>query len=68
MSEVANQEKKMPIHYITDDGYGITQDCRDYLEPLIHGESFPPFDDGLPRVAKLKNQLVEKKLKADFQF
>ena len=68
LSEVANQEKKMPIHYITDDGYGITQDCRDYLEPLIHGESFPPFDDGLPRVAKLKNQLVEKKLKADFQF
>ena len=57
----------MPIHYITDDGYGITQDCRDYLEPLIFGENFPPFDKGLPRVAKLKNQLIEKKLKADFQ-
>jgi len=67
LSEVANQEKKMPIHYITDDGFGITQDCRDYLQPLIAGESFPPFDDGLPRVAKLKNQLVEKKLKTPFQ-
>ncbi|NWN92457.1 6-phosphofructokinase [Marinobacter adhaerens] len=68
LSDVANQEKKMPIHYITDDGFGITQDCRDYLQPLITGESFPPFDNGLPRVAKLKNTLAEKKLKTDFQF
>ena len=67
LSEVANQEKKMPIHFITDDGFGITQDCRDYLEPLIAGESFPPFDNGLPRVAKLQNTLTEKKLKTDFQ-
>jgi 6-phosphofructokinase 1 len=67
LSDVANQEKKMPIHFITDDGFGITQDCRDYLEPLIYGESFPPFDNGLPRVAKLQNTLTEKKLKTDFQ-
>ncbi len=67
LSEVANQEKKMPIHYITDDGFGITQDCRDYLQPLIEGESFPPFENGLPKVAKLKNHLVEKKLKTPFQ-
>jgi len=67
LSEVANQEKKMPIHYITDDGFGITQDCRDYLSPLIQGESFPPFENGLPKVAKLKNQLVEKRLKSAFE-
>ena len=67
LSEVANQEKKMPIHYITDDGFGITQDCRDYLSPLIAGESFPPFENGLPKVAKLKNQLVEKRLKTTFE-
>lgn len=66
LGEVANQEKKMPIHYITDDGFGITQDCREYLQPLIEGENFPPFEKGLPKVAKLKNQLVEKKLKAAF--
>lgn len=66
LSEVANQEKKMPIHFITDDGYGITKDCREYLQPLIAGESFPPFDNGLPRVARLKNQLTEKKLKTEF--
>lgn len=67
LSEVANQEKKMPIHFITDDGFGITKECREYLEPLIAGENFPPFDNGLPRVAKLKNTLAEKKLRADFQ-
>ncbi|MGO1749195.1 MAG: 6-phosphofructokinase [Marinobacter sp.] len=66
LSEVANQEKKMPIHYITDDGFGITQDCRDYLQPLIAGESFPPFENGIPKVAKLGNTLAEKKLKTEF--
>jgi 6-phosphofructokinase len=66
LSEVANQEKKMPIHFITDDGFGITRDCREYLQPLIEGENFPPFEKGLPKVARLKNQLIEKKLKTAF--
>ena len=66
LSEVANQEKKMPIHFITDDGFGITGECREYLQPLIEGEHFPPFEKGLPKVAKLKNQLIEKKLKTAF--
>ncbi len=62
LNEVANQEKKMPIHFTTDDGFGITADCRAYLEPLIQGEAFPPFENGLPKVAKLKKSLVEKRL------
>ncbi|MFL1404129.1 6-phosphofructokinase [Marinobacter sp. M1N3S26] len=66
LSEVANQEKKMPIHYITDDGFGITDDCRQYLQPLIEGEAFPPFENGIPKVAKLENVLAEKKLKTPF--
>jgi len=41
LNEVANQEKKMPIHFTTDDGFGITTDCREYLEPLIQGEAYP---------------------------
>lgn len=66
LSEVANQEKKMPIHFISDDGFGITDDCREYLQPLIEGEAFPPFENGIPKVAHLKNQLAEKKLKTPF--
>lgn len=68
LSQVANQEKKMPIHYITDDGYGITAECREYLSPLIQGEDYPPYDDaGIPIYIKLQNTLVAKKLDTDFE-
>ena len=66
LSEVANQEMKMPIHFITDDGFGITEDCRQYLQPLIEGEAFPPFENGIPKVAELKHAMAEKKLKTPF--
>ena len=66
LNEVANQEKKMPIHFTTDDGFGITTDCREYLEPLIQGEAYPPYENGIPKVARLKNHLVEKRLKEPF--
>ncbi len=48
LSEVANQEKPLPRDFISDDGFGITQKARDYLSPLIQGEVFPPFKNGLP--------------------
>lgn len=65
LEDVANHEKKMPRDFITKDGYGITDKCRRYLEPLIRGEDVPPYGkDGLPVYVKLKNQLVAKKLPA----
>ena len=48
LSEVANVEKKLPRDYITEDGFGITEKCRAYLEPLIEGEDYPPYKNGLP--------------------
>ncbi len=48
LSEVANVEKKLPRDYITEDGFGITEKCRDYLQPLIEGEDYPPYKNGLP--------------------
>ena len=48
--------------YITEDGFGITEACRDYLTPLIQGEDYPPYKDGLPDYVTLKNAPVEKKL------
>ena len=63
LSEVANVEKMMPAEFITDDGFGITEACREYLYPLIQGESYPEYDDrGMPKYVVLKNQLVEQKL------
>lgn len=62
LTDVANQEKFMPRDFIREDGFGITEACRRYLAPLIQGEDFPPFENGLPKVAKLKLARVERKL------
>jgi 6-phosphofructokinase 1 len=67
LADVANVEKKMPRDYITADGFSITRKCRTYLEPLIKGEDFPPFRNGLPQYVKLKNVAVKKKLKTRFK-
>jgi 6-phosphofructokinase 1 len=62
LKDVANVEKMMPPEFISDDGFSITPACRAYLQPLIAGEDYPPFHNGLPDYKVLKKQLVEKKL------
>jgi 6-phosphofructokinase 1 len=62
LSKVANVEKFMPRNFITADGFGITAKCRAYLLPLIKGEDYPPYKDGLPQYVRLKNVAVPKKL------
>src|SRR5690606_16979297 len=64
LSDVANVEKKMPRDFITEDGFGITDKAREYFAPLILGEDYPPYENGLPRFARLKHVLVPKKLPA----
>jgi 6-phosphofructokinase 1 len=63
LADVANQEKAMPAEYISEDGMGITPACKRYLAPLIQGEAYPTYINGMPDYVRLKNQLVEKKLK-----
>jgi 6-phosphofructokinase 1 len=63
LSKVANREKKMPKNYISKDGFGITAAARRYLEPLIRGEDYPPYDRrGLPKYVTLKKIQLAKKL------
>jgi len=63
LADVANVEKIMPKDFITDDGFGITAKCREYLYPLIQGEAYPDYDErGMPRYVVLKNELVDRKL------
>jgi len=62
LESVAGIEQPLPDNYITDDGFGITPACREYLSPLIDGEDYPPYKNGLPDYVKLQNHLVEKKL------
>ena len=66
LSRIANKEKMLPRRYISKDGFGITAAGRRYLEPLIHGEDYPPFVKGLPRYVSLKNHPVGKKLATNF--
>jgi 6-phosphofructokinase 1 len=67
LEDVANVEKRLPRDYITDDGYHITTKCRNYLSPLIQGEDYPPFKNGLPAYVNLKNVAVKKKLATEFK-
>ncbi len=67
LSEVANVEKMMPRDFITKDGFGITEKGRAYLEPLIQGEDYPPYKNGIPQYASLKKVMVEKKLRKKFK-
>jgi ATP-dependent phosphofructokinase / diphosphate-dependent phosphofructokinase len=67
LDRVANQEKKVPREFVTEDGFGITDACRKYLEPLIAGEDYPPYKNGLPDYVKIKGVLVKKKLATEFK-
>lgn len=63
LADVANVEKMMPAEYISADGFGITNACKEYLYPLIAGESYPDYDErGMPKYIRLENRLIDKKL------
>lgn len=64
LAQVANVEKFMPREFITPDGFGITEACKRYLRPLIQGEDYPQYRNGLPVYATLKNAAVPRKLGA----
>jgi len=66
LKKVANVEKFMPRNFISKDGFSITKKCREYLEPLIKGESYPPYKNGVPVYARLKKVMAKKKLKESF--
>jgi len=66
LSEVANNEKPLPRDFISADGFGITEAARRYLAPLIVGEAYPPFKNGLPDYVKLQNVAAPKKLITTF--
>jgi 6-phosphofructokinase 1 len=66
LARIANKEKMLPRRYITKDGFGITAAARRYLEPLIRGEDYPPYINGLPKYVSLKKASVKPRLKTKF--
>lgn len=67
LANIANVEVKMPREFISEDGFGITEACKTYLSPLIQGEDYPPYVNGLPAYVQLKNVPVAKKLTNTFE-
>ena len=68
LSEIANKEKMLPRDFISEDGFGITDIARDYLSPLIEGEDYPPYSNGLPQYARLENRLVSPQLPTNWNY
>lgn len=66
LGRIANKEKMLPGRYIRKDGFGITDACRRYLQPLINGENYPPYFNGLPKTARLKKRSVAAKTGTKF--
>jgi hypothetical protein len=66
LSEVANREKRLPANFISSDGFSITEAARRYLAPLICGEAYPPFKNGLPDYVNLRNVAAPKILTKEF--
>ncbi|MCS5591576.1 MAG: 6-phosphofructokinase [Gammaproteobacteria bacterium] len=62
LKDIANVEKMMPEDYISEDGFSITEKCREYIAPLIEGENYPPYKNGLPDYVVLKKSKVNQKL------
>ena len=66
LTRIANREKKMPRTYISRDGFGVSAAGRAYFEPLIQGEAYPQYKDGMPVYTELRNLPVAKRLPETF--
>ena len=62
LSKVANVERFMPKSFISKDGFDVTPKALRYLTPLIAGEDYPQYKNGVPEYVRLKLQRVAKKL------
>lgn len=54
IDKIANKVKVVPDEFINKRGNGITDEGVKYLLPLINGESYPDYKDGLPVHLTLK--------------
>ncbi len=67
LADVANGERAMPRDFISSDGFHISAKARAYLTPLIAGEAYPPYIDGLPQYAQLAKKRVARRLNTSFK-
>lgn len=51
VNDICNQEKAVPLSWITENGCDVTDEFISYARPLIQGQVDVPMEDGLPRFA-----------------
>tara|TARA_B100000575_G_C23129020_1_gene654552 strand:+ start:1320 stop:2540 length:1221 start_codon:yes stop_codon:yes gene_type:complete len=56
---IANLEKTVPKEYISECGFRITSEGKEYLSPLIQGENYPEFLNGVPKYEQLDLHLLD---------
>ena len=49
---IANKTKYVPAEFINEEGNNVTDECLEYILPLIDGEIYPEFENGMPRYFK----------------
>lgn len=67
LTGIMNREKRLPRTFLTADGYRLTARARRYFAPLIRGEAWPPFENGLPVHAKLRLQPVQRRMPRSYK-
>lgn len=67
LAGIMNREKRLPRAFLTADGFRLTARARRYFAPLINGEAWPPFNDGLPLHAKLRLKPIRRQLPAHYR-
>ncbi len=45
---IANKTKFVPAHYINEKGNNVTDECLEHILPLVQGECYPAYKNGLP--------------------
>ena len=58
LKDIANKEKTVPSSFLENDKFRINNKGIQYLLPLIQGESFPEFKNGLPKYEQLDLHLI----------
>ena len=62
LGSIAGKTKTMPREYISDDGFGVTEEFLKYVTPLIRGEAPVCYVGGVPEYGRFKMNLVPKRL------
>lgn len=60
VAKIANQEKLVPLDWITQDGMGVTKEFTNYVRPLVQSEMTPIMVDGLPRHLYHDKMMISK--------